>query len=907
MPDPVKIILSKSKPIISGGIKVESLQKIAFNNQIIKSNMLLPRLFSELLVAKSELKIPFTTKEEVTPSTIFTDPKDKIQKYYLPKYKVKEDQINGQKQFMARLVNIPSSGSQFFEITLIESTPKAEMKPLEDISYSCDLVYIKNSGGISKRIKFNDIKKKNQEIILRADLSNLSLYNEIYAALSSTDYSTSINLIKQVKLAYSSNKVQQSKKPIPRPVLNLLQNKLIVKNNRKFRELLFSVQNAEQYPRELFKEKFKIAGRQSITRTVATFFDQDRKLIKKLTSINSKELKSISVLFPISRKLPQKIYLELFDQEHNRKYTSNQVVLVQKRVVLDKPFVFRQPFVLANPVITTQLLKTKESEVLYKVVTKNFEESIEIIFPKELNQNVYATSGAQGAVTSAYRTIELQWEHDNLKYTYIQDVTNPNQIYYLPDEMIIARDEVIPFKPKIQVEFRGDTPESLRAIMRYELAPLIKYERLEQAYEHFKRTIDENVQLDQLEVSNNILNYKLAYPGSEGFQIRNESSIRQISSLQDVLPAFTIPQFDTIVSDLINVAQGGAHQLSGNLFVDLEDLAIPGIPVNIRIDHFSKNLVEGDIEFGDFYEIELKNQNDVSVRIIGMHPQLGTSDSMVEASKLGVELPLVLDSQETKTIVLIPKVELTSENVFAEINFEGLQEKNNQEWIISEKELSIIKISKRKGCIIQISNPIESMLKANLQSVTIFENEKVLPGITFKNFENEIEITPGETYSILAVNDRPLDEENISVAFDWKHISVLPVKEHLLERIVSNKTLNNISFQLKVQLLDELTKVNPAIRVLKVHLKMKEDGPVMEELIFTIADSPSRKDEISLPINLMDFLLQKSNLNNYWMRIVVVISKQEGDQVITKEIMGEWIQGETSHIFISSVNIPKID
>ncbi len=824
--------------------------------------------------AKSALKVPYTEKNKATDALLYALNSDKANKYFIPQYKIGVHRISGSNQFKISLTEAKEGEGGTLKIALeatlpkvLESTTGAKaLSPKTSIA----LRFKEPVTKIDKRLPFSEITKTEKGLDIAMHIDSFNEFNQVYAAISDSNYLCRLELTRSLAVAVPKAIPTNNKKP----QLVFTKKESAVVRGVKFNRIHLSIQNWSAFPNSLFKASPELppcgANKKASRTWIQIYNDKGKRLYGYCAFSKNTNLSRFSFAVKAGKPIPKSCYVVLLDRKTKKKYISNKV----------------------NLTIAPQPLKKKEK--LYTIVNNKFLQTEPFHFSESRHTYIYRAAGNKNPSIGGYKSFRLQWEKDGSEHTYLQDEINPKKFFFLPDNYALANNSAPLSTPKLNVKITGNALENLKATIAYEIEARTNIERLTDALEQLSALngtpTKEAIQFDPLILTNETLDFKLALPESTGFTSR-ANGLLTLENIKDELPPISLNAFEHLF-DILTNDSSVSDLLTGHVEVNLPGIQIAPIPVAMRLTEIDKNsLVIESLKSSNF-QLEIKNFTSKIISAQGVKISIQDGENTFSGSKVNLKLPLKLNPGEITSFTVIPSAEiLKQEEVIFNLTWEGMQQHEADGSVKNTLgTFSLVHQQMEVGNTMVVTNPLESSITIDGINGFLEAENKQVP-LIIKNTSFPVTLAHNESFSFDAVAaNNTLKNVEANSFFVWEGLKSQPNKERLFDAIVDTSINAEYESNTKVSLFIDRISLESNIRLLKVEFKNKEEGPLMETLIFDASDVPNEasgnvEKEAKLSMLIKDYILGSANSGQYWYRITL-IKKTDGSH--SQNTIGDW-------------------
>jgi hypothetical protein len=540
-------------------------------------------------VERSQLTVPLTTTEQVTDTTIFEDPQDPSQKYFVIRYVVDEEATTRGTQAAVRMLTMPNG----WELTVtIRKQAPAEIlaahpsaQPVPEQRAALLLRYKQRVNGqpaAYAEAAFTATVSDGEVVRGRLVLSNTAKRDELYAALTDPELACTLIVRLQINVAVPAPSAPTSPPvpPSPRVVAAAVEEPVV----RDHRELQPNVRDHRLS--------------QPIVRD------------HRSSSPIVRDHRSSSPIVRDHRSSPPIV----------RDHRDSPPIVRDHR---DSPPIVRDhrdSDIPAGPAPDPGVPPESQPPAAprFRQTDRVLDLQLPFTFDPALHGYVYEGIGAvsPGASQGLVRR-QIAWE--GVSHVYYQDDGQRNVFYYLPDTFKIARRPVAPHEPILGASFASEdgSRDKIEVTFSYCAVPVVNKERLSAVLSQVKALVPGEV----LAASGGVVfepllpdpakvKLKLAYPGaatSDGpFAIRPAALVDLRAGIVDALQ-LSIVQFEELFEAML--AFGSLH-FTGAVAFDMGGTG-EEIPFQLRLhdtaEPFAKwthQAIGGDTEVSVTNDIE---------------------------------------------------------------------------------------------------------------------------------------------------------------------------------------------------------------------------------------------------------------------------------------------------------------
>lgn len=866
----------------------------------LNANFLHTKVFTvNLGTAQSALQVPYTDASQVSDTILFTDHTNPLKKLYIPRYDFEVHRISGNQQLRIELSEATDGEGGSLNVLLKAIAPEELKNSLNgalpmDHKTEISLLFTVPGTSIEKRIPFTELLKTENGFNATLRVPTFNEFSQICAAVSDSEYGCRLEITRSVSVATPMYSGPGKKTGDQNPILHFTKKENVNIRGTNFTRFHLSIRNWDAFSSDLFRPSPELPPCGRNTRASRTWVDifnnEGQKLYGYCGFGKNEHLQNFSFARRAGHPLPATCYVVLWDRKTNKKLVSNKVNLQ------------------GNP----NSAPLKPGEKIYSVSSQTFKQKQSFHFKESQHPYIYRNTGDRDLVAGGYKPFRIKWGHDESEHIYLQEEVNPKSFLYLPDGFKLAKEEAPSFSPKFHVKMAGRTLDDLTAEISYQLKSYADSERLEDALSQLKRAedvTDKNITFSPLVLSGEQLDYKLFLPESSGFKSREESLVT-LENIQDTLPPISLEAFESVFDTLIKDSSI-SNVLTGHVEVTLPGISMPSIPVSIRLGQVDAEMLAVDSAKSSNFHLEVKNVTSRTLSAQGVVVTIQDGENTFTGSKAGLQLPLKLASGESITFSVIPDVGIEKpEEAIVALTWEGMQQHNDDGTVSNTAgSFSIVNQQMGESDTLVVTNLLESTIKLDGVDGFVESGERSVP-LIIKNLSIPIVVQPGESFSFDAVASEEVGPYELTdLSFNWRGLRSEPDKGQLFDTVVDTSVQATYESTVKVSLFIDPISNESEIRLLKIEFKNAENGPLMEELIFTGTDFQNPETDIvekqvNLPLPIKDFILGSESSGQYWFRIILIKKTDgSGDSAGSAPVIGEW-QSKAGSLEITSSLLP---
>lgn len=851
-------------------------------------------------VPQFSLKVPYADVNQISDTVLFTDPANSSKKLYVPRYDFEVHRISGSQQLRIELAEATDGEGGSLNVLLKEIPPKELENSLNgalpmEHKTGISLLFTVPGTNIEKKIPFTEILKTDNGFNATLRVPTFNEFSQICAAVSDSEYACRLEIARLASVATPMYSGTGKNTDDQKPILHFTKKESTNIVGSMFTMFHLSIRNWDAFSDDLFRVSPELPPCGNNNRASRTWVDifngEGQKLYGYCGFGKSLNLQNFSFARRVGHPLPATCYVVLWDRKTNKKFVSNKVNL--------------QGAPNSEPL--------KPGEKIYKVASETFTQNQPFHFKESQHPYIYRNTGDRNLIAGGYKPFRIKWHHDESEHIYLQEEVNPKSFLYLPDRFKLAKDEAQSFSPKLNVKLVGRNLDDLTAEISYQLEAYTEVARLEDARSQLKNdgdVGDKDITFSPLVLSGEQLEYKLFLPEDSGFKTR-EGSLVTLESIQDTLPPISLEAFESVFEMLVKDSSI-SNVLTGHVEVTLPGISIPSIPVTLRLGQIDAEMLALDSVKNSNFRLEVKNVTSRTLSAQGVVVTIQDGHNTFTGSKAGLQLPLKLASGESIKFSVIPDVEIEKpEEAIVALTWEGMQQ-HTDDGTVSDTagSFSIVNQQIGEGNTIVVTNLLESTIRLDGVEGIVESGEKAVP-LIIKNLSIPLIVAPGESFSFDAVASEDVGPYELSdLSFNWLGLKSEPDKGQLFDTIVDTTVQATYESPVKVSLFIDPISNESEIRLLKIEFKNAEDGPLIEELIFTGTDFQDPETDIvekqvNLPLPVKDFILGSESSGQYWFRIILIKKTDgSGDSAGSAPVIGAW-QNKAGSLEITSSLLPN--
>ncbi|MDD4777172.1 MAG: hypothetical protein PHV53_02670 [Fermentimonas sp.] len=832
----------------------------------------------------SQLNVPYTNNQQPSDTEIFSINDPANGKSFLPRYKIKSQKVSDKQQLMIKLNEAAEGEGGTLNIQLQSVVPPeiaatvAGMKPVKP-NISFEIRYTLPNTGFKIVEPFTEIIETEDGYSISAHINSILKYNQLIAAMLDSIYGCQLVVKRELSFGIPFQNVPANNNLNINPQLYFTGKETSNINGNIFTRINLSVKNWKSFSNDLFiaAPSLPPCGLNSnASRTWVDIFDNKGKRLYGYCAFNSNEnLKSFSFAVAANQNLPVNVYITLTDRAQNKVYTSN-IINIQST---------------PTPIIESI------TEQLFTITTKEFTQEELFHLPELLYPYIYRNTTRTTVDVGGFVQHNIVFKRS--EHIYLQDELNPTSFYFLPDSFVLGRGTYPPFYPSLKVKLDGETVEDLRASINYEAVAYTDAERIFDAFDELQKKTGLNkddINFSPLSISGDKLNYKLSAPGEIGFKERKDSLV-SLNRIIDTLPPISLPVFEDLFDNLTSPA--ATAMLQGHVEVTILGRAQPAIiPVNLKLTEVYSEILLIEQSKVPIIYIGIENNSGNTLQAQGLAAELQDGENILSCSKANLKLPLTLNPGEKTEFILIPKGPVQNpDSVKVILNWEGMQGTGTfhmQSQLYGTADF------------VQATNGLESTLQMDNVKGILSLPERDVP-LNIKKINAPNSIASGEKYSFLAfLSEEVATYDPLDFIFQWEGLKIIPDKSKLFDIIVATSVGANYALTVKISLFIKFKTDTTSIRLMKVEFKNRQDGPLINTIMFTETDKSNEvlgiiEKEAVLMMPVKDYVLGDPNAGQYFYRITLI---KETDTLGNTEITeGEW-KAKSGSLEITTNQLP---
>ncbi|BAY99866.1 LamG domain-containing protein [Tolypothrix tenuis PCC 7101] len=283
-------------------------------------------------VPRSQIQVAVSPNGQVTDEVLFEEAADASKKLYLPRYRLSEEIVSGQRRYR---ISLEPSGQIWNLIVYLEAYPADKLQEIGNaklIDHNPQVILKYQFQGKAVESVFQEVTKAEGGQKLRAvlQLYTLEERDKIYLALTDAAYNTSLIVQRDFKAAIALTH------SAPSNSTERLTPKLIVKGTENYQaggqawtRYLLSVTNWSAFPQELFDPAPDLPPcglNKNSARTWVDIYAQGGTKLYGFCALSSpKNLDDLWFAVSTGKAPPEAVYIVLNDRRQQISYTSNSI------------------------------------------------------------------------------------------------------------------------------------------------------------------------------------------------------------------------------------------------------------------------------------------------------------------------------------------------------------------------------------------------------------------------------------------------------------------------------------------------------------------------------------------------------------------------------------------------------
>lgn len=477
--------------VYSDGLAIES-KKLLIERSWALYGGKFEKIASPIAGDPAKIGCPVSKNGHLNTTEIYTAPKDNTRHYSLPVYRITQVEAESppKKRYQVSLEFIGEPSEKAIarlKVNLIgEIQSGSRLYPLpHDITVSLQYMVSEKTnspGGVStwKAVQFDEVKQKGEtEIEATLHLYSLPELDYIYKVMSDEEYHCQLVIHCEADLSYPTLNQIYIRHPLPWIKLK----KKPDFSDLKLETLPIAKANLAEVTRKGIKSFNYDATLDAIR--VKPIKDISFSFITGVTAIKPHKPTPISLISPyhhrisilphisalttsgiVATHLQPEIYIHrgsravspfILSDTHviSNAITPSLHILPIKDLVTYTEFsvlkdkLHKYPLNLSDSqdfMLPSHYFKDRNGDPAYVKVRASYDQKIPFNFPTSLHGYIYPNYKPQGEVA----LLRYQVSVDQAIY---QDTTQPFLFYYLPDEFRLTREDVLPYRPALQVAF----------------------------------------------------------------------------------------------------------------------------------------------------------------------------------------------------------------------------------------------------------------------------------------------------------------------------------------------------------------------------------------------------------------------------------------------------------------------
>jgi hypothetical protein len=634
-------------------------------------------VFPTVGVPREKLVVPISPSADVTDEMLFEDPADQGKKFYLPRYRVSEQNVSGSQQFKVSLEKAENAWNLMIYLNKYPA-PKIEIESrgASELAHEVAVLlryHIKGSNGALKELSFQE-ENIEQGIKAILNLDSLTERDEVYRALIEGDYQSELIIRRVFKVAIPVGVSSGGDVRIPRPRLKLNRSKITPVGvlDKSDSSAIISSGNATIRGTWTFSFETGKEGGQNDD----VWWEQHTDTLRSIVLRGQAKITNLGVVDFDSISLPQlKSMAYSTDPINGNADASNKLVngdvfaVVTNSGNYAKVQVMQYGYNLGIRWVTYAFSAQDTGTPIFREVIRALDDVPEphpFNFPPDLHPYIFHDITPSTPEGSGLIHIHVD------SSSYYQDAAQPYIFYYLPDSFKIARKPEALHTPIMSVEF--DLEDSVN--LAYFAMPYTDTGRLSNALEKLRQYpsflaaklpqgIDSPL-LQPLQIDPNKIKFYLGMPGQEGssgpFQERSEEVlINIITGITDELE-LNLEGFQEIFNSIFS---GPTLIFQGKVEVEVYTGKTESIPFIAKMNDMAGPILdykeEQDNASGGV-TATFVNAIESPVRINSLGAKIIRGNSSSRAEIREMSLPFQLKPGESSQFVVAPLEPLSEDS-----------------------------------------------------------------------------------------------------------------------------------------------------------------------------------------------------------------------------------------------------
>jgi hypothetical protein len=158
-------------------------------------------------IPRDQVTVPICSVEDVTDTVLFEDAANPTKKFYLPRYRIAEQNVSGQQQYQ---ISLEASGQSWHLTLHLEKYPAPEIREAareaEEINHEVTVILhyrfmSGNSGEAQKELGFQEVTTTGGRLRATLRVDSLSERDQLYQEITNPDYRAFLIVRRTMKVA----------------------------------------------------------------------------------------------------------------------------------------------------------------------------------------------------------------------------------------------------------------------------------------------------------------------------------------------------------------------------------------------------------------------------------------------------------------------------------------------------------------------------------------------------------------------------------------------------------------------------------------------------------------------------------------------------------------------------------
>jgi hypothetical protein len=596
---------------------------------------------------RDTITVPLCPAPDVTDEVLFENAADATTKFYLPRYRLAVQRVNGQQQFRVSLEQSEQGGSLTVSLEKypapqidLESRTAKELPHAVTVLMHCHVPGDAGRNLVEREFTEVQLVEEGLRVVLR--VNSLAELTQLFAAMTDAAYGATLTVRRVVRVAIPVD-LQPQIHQIESDIARLQQETDALQT--QLATLQEEIGTTVNRP---------LLGKPHMVSIAVSAVANKRLSLRKPFSSDAEVL------------LPRAEAVEMADTMIGSPHLPRLRMLL---VRIQKELAEKQRQVAEKQQQLTSLRNTP----LFREVTRTLDHTVEhkpFVFPRDLHP--YVTQSVTPVSGQHFGLIR----QEVASHVYFQDQAQPHVFYYLPDSFKIARIPESPHYPFMSVRFQTTEgsltePTALPVTLEYVAVPFVDAERLATAASNLIRHVPEPLTggVDGpvfRPFLADTLRYKVVLPRADVSEPTQGEYLVDLRSGIHHRLTLPVQDFQAVFEAMFG---GSAVLFRGQVDVDLNEGAnarIPPIPFIGRLHDLVGELFdyeESPEEASGGLKITLRNAIESPVNIVNLTIELWRGEARVLGQMQGLDLtsPVELSPGAAIGFVVVPTSPLPGE------------------------------------------------------------------------------------------------------------------------------------------------------------------------------------------------------------------------------------------------------